>query len=86
MALNWFRMIELGITDEFRRNAKAANRFVMRHQNRQHQNPGIRGGVKGSHPIGGEYMRFRYPNWAAKFFMDALMRDINDSSRIAQRT
>jgi len=35
--------------------------------------PGIRGGIPGSHPRGGDYMTNRYPNWAAKFFMDALM-------------
>ena len=76
MALNWYRLMELGITEEFQSNAQAANRFVMRLQDRNHSDPGIRGGVKGSHPIGGEYMRFRYPNWATKFFMDALMREI----------
>ena len=80
MALNWYRLIELGVTDEFRSHAAASNRFVMRLQDREHANPGIRGGVKGSHPIGAEYMRFRYPNWAAKFFMDALMREIRDGA------
>jgi hypothetical protein len=34
---------------------------------------GIRGGIKGSHPIWGSYEPFRYPNWAAKFFVDALL-------------
>ncbi|MFC5279717.1 prenyltransferase/squalene oxidase repeat-containing protein [Halorubrum rubrum] len=33
----------------------------------------IDGGIKGSHPVWDEYMRFRYPNWAAKFFIDALL-------------
>jgi hypothetical protein len=79
MALNWYRLIELGVTDEFRENARAANRFVMQLHDRRNVNPGFRGGVKGSHPIGGEYMRFRYPNWAAKFFMDGLMREIYDA-------
>ncbi len=30
-----------------------------------------RGGVKGSHPIDGEYGRWQYLNWAAKFMIDA---------------
>ncbi len=34
---------------------------------------GIRGGVPGSNPIWGWYLRLTYPNWAAKFFADALM-------------
>lgn len=32
-----------------------------------------RGGIKGSHPIDGGYHPWQYPNWAAKFFADALM-------------
>lgn len=34
---------------------------------------GMRGGIAGSKPIWGRYMRLRYPNWAAKFFCDALL-------------
>lgn len=33
--------------------------------------PGMRGGVPGSQPIWGKYQSFRFPNWAAKFFLDA---------------
>lgn len=32
------------------------------------------GGIPGSLPIYGPYLRFRYPNWAAKFWVDALLR------------
>lgn len=32
------------------------------------------GAVAGSAPIWGRYMRLRYPNWAAKYYCDALMR------------
>ena len=32
---------------------------------------GIRGGVKGSHPVDGGYGPFEYLNWAAKFSIDA---------------
>ena len=32
---------------------------------------GIRGGVQGSFPIDGEYGRYEYLNWAAKFLLDA---------------
>jgi len=35
--------------------------------------PSIVGGIKGSHPIYGEYGKDQYLNWAAKFFADALM-------------
>lgn len=32
---------------------------------------GVRGGVRGSFPINGDYARFEYLNWAAKFFVDS---------------
>lgn len=35
---------------------------------------GRRGAVAGSVPFWGAYMRGRYPNWAAKFFVDGLLR------------
>ena len=31
------------------------------------------GGVKGSHPVYGRYAPLQYPNWATKFFIDALL-------------
>ncbi len=33
------------------------------------------GGLKGSHPYFGRYMAFRQPNWATKFFLDALLAE-----------
>lgn len=39
-------------------------------------NEGIRGGIKGSFPVYGSYSAFKYPNWAAKFFADALLLKI----------
>lgn len=37
----------------------------------------LKGGIAGSYPIGGGYHPNEYPNWAAKFFADALMKKIN---------
>ena len=34
------------------------------------------GGVPGSFPIWGQYMRFALPNWAAKFHLDALLLQV----------
>lgn len=34
---------------------------------------GIQGGIPGSEPIWGAYQRFRFPNWAAKFYLDAYL-------------
>lgn len=49
--------------------------FVKRTQNRSSDNPGLRGGIKGSFPVSGDYGRYQLLNWATKFFADALMRD-----------
>jgi folate-dependent phosphoribosylglycinamide formyltransferase PurN len=35
--------------------------------------PGINGGVAGSFPVWGSYIRFAFPNWAAKFLLDGLL-------------
>ena len=42
-------------------------------QSLRSRHSGIRGGVPGSSPIWGWYLRLTYPNWAAKFLADALM-------------
>jgi hypothetical protein len=36
----------------------------------------VRGGVPGSFPIWGSYMRFQLPNWAAKSYLDALLLSV----------
>lgn len=38
----------------------------------------LRGGVKGSHPIAGDYGRFQYLNWAAKFAIDSFRLELGD--------
>lgn len=72
MALNWLRLAKVtgehGLID----HAKAANRFNMRLQKLDGPIT-MRGAMKGSHPIGEDYMTWRFPNWATKFFMDGLM-------------
>ncbi len=47
-------------------------------QRLDHTDAAVRGGIAGSAPIWGDYSRFEYPNWAAKFFADALMMDMQD--------
>src|SRR5437899_2290286 len=52
----------------------AVLRFLKRTQNRHTREPGVRGGIKGSWPVGGDYGAYEVLNWATKFFADALMR------------
>jgi hypothetical protein len=37
------------------------------------EDPGLDGGIPGSFPLLGSYMRIGYPNWATKYFLDALL-------------
>lgn len=55
--------------------ALASIRFVKRSQSLSSADPGLRGGIRGSVPMTGEYGRFEVLNWATKFFVDALLRD-----------
>ena len=53
--------------------AKNTLGYVMRVHDIDTVSDDIRGAVKGSHPIWGRYASFAYPNWAAKFLIDALI-------------
>ena len=57
-----------------RNGAPAVLGFLKRTQNRHGREPGVRGGIKGSWPVGGAYGAYEVLNWATKFFVDALMR------------
>ena len=54
-------------------------------QNLRAGHPGIRGAIAGSYPIWGGYERFGYPNWAAKFFADAIMIQEETVKEIGER-
>lgn len=72
MAINWLRLAEITGDAAFRDHAVRANRFNMATQQLD-ATAEVKGAIKGSFPADGGYMTWRYPNWAAKFFMDALM-------------
>jgi len=54
--------------------AKAANAYVRRTMILDGPD-GIRGGIKGSFPVDGDYGSFEYLNWAAKFTIDACITE-----------
>jgi hypothetical protein len=73
MALIWLRLAEAGAADGFMEAAGRGLGYAARSQALEHGDPGVRGGLPGSWPIYGSYLRLKYPNWAAKFFVDAAM-------------
>jgi hypothetical protein len=74
LAIVWLRLYE---HEGDARYLNAALKILDHIKSTQHltsANPGIRGGVAGSYPCWGAYFPLAFPNWAAKFFADALMR------------
>jgi hypothetical protein len=74
MASVWLRLGEILGDAYWSGPAAAALHFLKRTQNRSSEDPGLRGGIKGSHPCTGEYGRLQTLSWATKFFVDALLR------------
>lgn len=74
VAVVWLRLAELTGEPQYRSAAEREAEFLKSvHRVADSDSPPVRGGIPGSRPIWGPYQRFRYPNWAAKFFADALL-------------
>lgn len=69
----WLKFYEMTGDTRYLNAAHKLNNHLKFYQSLGSRNTGIKGGIKGSHPIWGSYMPYRYPNWASKFFVDALM-------------
>ena len=80
MSLNWTRLARITGDESFRNSARAALNYLKTTQKLAVPDTTVRGGIAGSSPIWGDYSRFEYPNWAAKFFSDALIMDMTDTS------
>ncbi|MDX2456572.1 MAG: terpene cyclase/mutase family protein [Gammaproteobacteria bacterium] len=80
MSLNWTRLAQITGEEGLRDRARAGLDYLKTTQKLAAPDSAVRGGIAGSSPIWGDYSRFEYPNWAAKFFSDALMMDMTDRS------
>ena len=68
----WARLHASGISGAYAEPANRALDYVMSTQDLDTDDLDVRGGIKGSHPIWGGYAFMSYPNWATKFFVDAM--------------
>lgn len=73
MGLVWGRLYQATGDARYLDGLVQANRFVESVQWAGTGDPGLDGGISGSHPLHGQYGRFEVLNWAVKFFADALM-------------
>jgi len=85
MSRVWGRLYELRNDVRYLNAALKINDYVVSLIDLKSDNPGIRGGVKGSHPVWGSYMKYRLPSWATKFTLDALFQE-DDALRIFWRS
>ena len=72
-AIIWLKLYQLTGNVSFLNSSIQIMEQLKSTQNLKTFNKGIRGGVPGSYPTWGDYIHFGYPNWAAKFFADALI-------------
>ncbi len=73
MALIWMRLYRDDGDARWLNAACVALDRIECAQSLDNADPGIRGGIAGSVPMWGDYIRMGLPNWAAKFFVDALL-------------
>ena len=72
ISICWLMLYQFTSEKRYRDAAFVANSFLRRTMKCESR-PEIRGAIKGSYPIDGDYCPYEYPNWACKFFIDANM-------------
>ena len=80
LGINWGRMFQITGDARYRDATTRILGFVKKTQQLASSEPAVIGGIKGSHPINGGYHPWQYPNWATKFYADALMMDMANRS------
>jgi len=80
MSLNWLRLAQDCAQGDLRDAAQRGIAYVKRNHYLDDRDEIAQGAVAGSAPIWGGYSRFEFPNWAAKFFADALMMDLTEEA------
>jgi hypothetical protein len=73
ISIVWQRLFKIMGEKKYKDAAEKVNNFLKKTQDISSKNPGIRGGIKGSYPVNGDYGKYRVLNWATKWSIDALM-------------
>lgn len=69
----WAKLFDRTGNEKYRQAVIRALDYVMSCQDVDSADLDIRGAIKGSQPIWGRYAPFSFPNWPAKFFVDAMV-------------
>lgn len=73
MAMIWMLIAQRRSDLRFLSTALKALQPAIASQRRWSLDPNVRGAIPGSRPYWGRYLTLRYPNWAPKFYVDALL-------------
>lgn len=84
MAIVWFLLGRKTNQIRYTRTAMDACEVLLRRQEPASAPPCRAGALPGSWPIWGSYLRLAYPNWAAKFFIDAMGLYADELTRFGQ--
>jgi len=82
IAYCWLRLYEITGQEHFLEAGKRANHYVRRTLLID-GDPSVVGGIRGSFPVDGEYGRFEFLNWAAKFFIDSHLKELDLDSDLS---
>lgn len=69
----WAKLFDRTGDEKYRQAVIRATDYVCRHQDIHTADADVRGAIKGSFPIWGRYAPLSFPNWPAKFFVDAML-------------
>ena len=69
----WAKLFDRTGNDSYKHAVVRSLDYVMGHQDIHTNNLDARGAIKGSYPIWGKYAPLSFPNWPAKFFIDAML-------------
>jgi folate-dependent phosphoribosylglycinamide formyltransferase PurN len=81
MALIWLHMYGYRGDPRLLSAALKAIDIVKAAQVMESDEPGVNGAIAGSYPVWGEYVEHTFPNWAAKYFIDALLAKQKEMER-----
>ncbi len=72
ISIIWLKLFELTKNIQYYNAAMKMNDFLIFTQEKM-DNKDVFGAQPGSFPIWGDYIKFGYPNWATKYFIDAML-------------
>ncbi len=74
IALTWLTLYQRTFDPRLLNSAVKLVENAISYQRVRTRNANTRGAIPGSGPFWGRYMRFRYPNWGAKFLIDTFLK------------